>query len=127
MNFLVVLIGGGIGAVSRFGLSRFIAGLIGHRFPVGTLAVNLIGCFIAGLLFGVFDKVAISQNLRVLIFVGFLGGFTTFSAFSLETLTLLKNRDFSLALINILISNVGGLALAFAGFWIADMLLKVRG
>ena len=127
MNFLAIVVGGGIGAASRYALSRAITQMAGINFPIGTITINLIGCFVAGLLCGIFDKVLISQNIRLFIIVGILGGFTTFSAFGVETIMLLRSREFPLAVANVLISTIGGLGLAFIGFWISDLIPLGRG
>ncbi len=85
MNILAVLIGGGIGSLSRYLISIFAAQNISGRFPIGTLIVNLAGCYFIGLLFELFENIILSPNLRLFIFTGFFGGFTTFSSFSLES------------------------------------------
>lgn len=115
---LLVALGGAIGSVARFKMS----GLVLHvnpnwRFPAGTLAVNLIGCLIAGLLAGLAVKQDIfSPEARVFLFTGLLGGFTTFSAFGLETLLLLKRGETAVAVANVVVSITVGLLVAWLGY-----------
>lgn len=115
---LLVALGGAIGSVARFKMS----GLVLHvnpnwRFPAGTLAVNLIGCLIAGLLAGLAVKQDIfSPEARVFLFTGLLGGFTTFSAFGLETLLLLKRGETAVAMANVVVSITVGLLVAWLGY-----------
>lgn len=103
---LLVLIGGGIGSVFRYWLSTSVYAFIGRSFPYGTLAVNVLGCFAMGLLTAILIE-RIDGNadyLRALLLIGFLGGFTTFSTFSMETLTLLEGGDLLKAVVNILMT-----------------------
>jgi len=92
---LLIAIGGGVGAVFRFLLSKGAQTLLGFTFPYGTLAVNIIGSFLIGLIsIVIFEHVGeMAQDLRSLLIVGLLGGFTTFSSFSLETVSLWENRE----------------------------------
>lgn len=114
MNILLVMVGGAIGSLARFLLSGFAQKFVSNGFPIGTLMVNLIGSFIIGLLWGVFENQTASQ-LRVFLFVGILGGFTTFSAYSIETLNLFRDGNVRLAVLNFLLNNVLGILLAFCG------------
>jgi CrcB protein len=88
-------------------------------FPYGTLAVNLVGCFIAGLLFPVFERLAIAPEMRLAVFTGFLGGFTTFSAYGLQTVVLVNGGMMSLAVVNVIVSNIGGLLMVWLGSAVA--------
>jgi CrcB protein len=102
-------------------LGRYLASDFAQRFttstfPIGTLAVNLIGSFAVGLLWGAVENTTISPNIRSFVFIGILGGFTTFSAYSLETLNLLRDGELKMAFANIALNNLLGLGLAFAGF-----------
>jgi CrcB protein len=115
---LLVALGGAIGSVARFKMSGWVLQQTPNwRFPAGTFAVNLIGCLIAGLLAGL----AVKQNVftpeaRVFLFTGLLGGFTTFSAFGLETLLLLKRGETGVAVANVVVSVVVGLLVAWLGY-----------
>ena len=120
-SILLVALGGAIGSVARFKLS----GLVLHhasnwRFPAGTLAVNVIGCFVAGLLAGLAVKQELfTPDARVFLFTGLLGGFTTFSAFGLETLLLLKRGEAGVAIANVVVSVAAGLLVAWLGYGMA--------
>ena len=121
MNLIYIFLGGGLGAVSRFGLSSGVQALAEHtrlhRFPVGILACNLLGSFLIGCLFG---YIASRGNdhpgwLHPLAVTGFLGAFTTFSAFALDTHKLFSSSP-ALALLNIAASVIGCLAAVWLGF-----------
>jgi CrcB protein len=88
MHWLLVFVGGGLGAVSRHAANRAGLALLGPGFPWWTFAVNVVGCFLIGLLAGLFGSLEAGHNARLFLITGFLGGFTTFSAFSLDALTL---------------------------------------
>lgn len=117
-SVLLVALGGALGSVARFKLSGWVLHQTpGWRFPAGTLAVNLIGCFIAGLLAGMAVKQDVfTAEARVFLFTGLLGGFTTFSAFGLETLLLFKRGEAGVALANVVVSIVVGLLVAWLGY-----------
>ena len=115
---LLVALGGAIGSVTRYKLSGFI---INHtaewRFPAGTFAVNVLGCLAAGILAGVIEKHDIfTPYTRLLLFSGFLGGFTTFSAFGLETMFLIRRGEILVAGANVALSVIAGLAALWIGF-----------
>lgn len=113
---------GFLGAVSRYLLSGWVYGIVGTRFPYGTLAVNIIGSFLLGFLFKLTTgRVILEADLRTALTVGFIGAFTTFSTFSLETFNLLEEGSWTLAALNIvasvivcLIATWGGISLARA-------------
>lgn len=114
---LIIGLGGFIGAVSRYYASGWAQSLSKSvAFPWGTLTVNLVGCFIIGML-AHFIEVAssLAAEVRLFLMVGLLGSFTTYAAFSLETLRLLQSHRFTLALANILLHLVLGLAAVMAG------------
>jgi CrcB protein len=123
VKYAAIAIGGAIGTLLRYVVSGFTHRFADATFPWGTLAVNLTGCFIIGFLWEVFDKGAFSPTIRLLVFVGFLGGYTTFSSFGLETFTLMRDGEYRLALVNILASNILGILLVFAGFFSARNLM----
>jgi len=114
---------GGAGTLIRFWLSEWTARRFGETFPTGTLVVNLVGCFLAGLLFYLmFDRYLINPMVRTVVLIGLLGGFTTFSSFGLQTFTLLRDGELGLALFNIGISNAGGLLMVWVGYSLAKIL-----
>src|SRR5262249_15557089 len=116
-NVLLVGIGGMVGSVFRYLLSGVAQDLSGSsRFPVGTLAVNLLGCFVIGGLSQLADgRGAFSESTRVFLFVGILGGFTTFSAFGNETINALRVGDTPVAVLNVAAQVVVGLACVWLG------------
>jgi CrcB protein len=115
-NFLVVFLGGGIGAASRYWLSGSIARSSGSAFPFGTVVVNVIGCFLIGFLMTSFeDRFLVSPSLRLFLTIGILGGFTTFSTFSFETIAMMKDAEFFYAALNITVSVVTCLTATYAG------------
>lgn len=116
MSYLVVFIGGGIGAALRHGVNLGTARLFGTSFPYGTLTVNIVGCLVMGLLTGYFAfKGDVSQHWRLFMTTGILGGFTTFSAFSLDVALLYERGEIGLAATYVLASVVVSLVAVFAG------------
>jgi CrcB protein len=117
---LALIVGAGsfLGGISRYLLSTFIETKASHSFPYGTFAVNLIGCFVVGCLFGLAEKWELGLEWRLLAITGFLGGFTTFSAFSVETHYLIKSGHIGVAVTYVLSSVVIGIGLTFLGAWV---------
>lgn len=123
VKILFVGFAGFIGTVGRYWLSGVVARRYGETFPFGTLAVNLVGCFLVGLLFFLMqERYLVNQNLRTIILIGLLGGFTTFSSLGLQTFTLLQENEITLAALNMIASNVLGLLLVWAGYNLARVL-----
>jgi CrcB protein len=114
-------LGGFVGAVGRYWLSGLVQ-RFSDRFPVGTLSVNLLGSFLLGLLATLFlEKMIINQEIRLLILVGLLGAFTTYSTFSLETLNLLRVGEWQFAGLNILLTVSGTLIAVWIGVALAKL------
>ena len=113
-KFLLVFVGGGLGAMARYFVTTNLAGKLGN-FPIGTMTANIIGSFLMGLAVGIIAERSNLENLRLLVAVGFLGGFTTFSSFSAETLSLIQGGQIFSAVINIFVSVAAGLAACLAG------------
>ena len=121
-KLLLVMVGGSLGAASRYGISLLSVNLWGTRFPWGTLAANLAGCFLIGLLFGLSDRVRLlTPEMRLLLITGFLGALTTFSTFSIETVSAGRAGLMVQPVVNILINNLGGLALTVLGLWVGSV------
>ena len=117
MNLLLVGLGGFLGAISRYALSGLAQRLSASGFPLGTLTVNALGCLAMGFVgWLVVDRPSMSDNTRLLISVGFLGSLTTFSAFSFETIALIKDDQWLSACANIALNVALGL-LAVVGGW----------
>lgn len=117
MKYLYIVIGGASGSLLRFVLADFITNKSNSAFPYGTFSVNLAGSLLIGFLFGLFSvNGQIDDKIRFLLMIGFLGGFTTFSSYALETMKLVQTAQISTALVYVIASNVFGIALAFAGY-----------
>lgn len=118
MNLLAVAAGGAIGSAGRYLVGLWALGQMGPtRFPIGTFLVNLIGCLIVGVLAGLAVKYsAFSEQLRLFLFVGLAGGFTTFSAFGLETFELIRREQWMLTLIYVGGSLLLGVLMVALGF-----------
>lgn len=125
LNILLVALGGAIGSVLRYLTTSGMHTLIDRNFPYGTLTVNIIGSWLMGFLAVlILERFAnISGELRSLILIGVLGGYTTFSSFSLETFNLLSNGQISKAMLNILLSVTLCLLATWAGFALAKITL----
>jgi len=118
-QLLLVMVGGAIGSGARYGVGRVALALLGPGYPWGTLAVNLIGGFAMGMLAGLVSRLASAEEWRLLIGVGLLGGFTTFSAFSLEMVNMIERGTPGTAAGYALISVAGSIAALFAGLALA--------
>ena len=115
-QLLLVMLGGAVGAGARHLTGRATLAALGPTFPFGTLAVNLIGGFAMGLLVGSLARMSMpGENWRLLLGVGVLGGYTTFSAFSLDVVTMIQRGDLGVAALYVTISVVGSILALFAG------------
>jgi CrcB protein len=117
-NILLVMIGGAVGAGLRYEVGRLSLRLMGPAFPWGTLAVNLIGGFLMGVVAGIAVRQGVNEPLHLLIGVGILGGFTTFSAFALDSYAMLQRGDVATTLLYTLVSVTGSIVLLAAGLWL---------
>lgn len=119
---MVVALGGALGSVARFKLTGWVLHhAVNWRFPIGTFVVNVIGCLVAGALAGATARHHLfAPETRLLLFTGLLGGFTTFSAFGLETVLLMKRGEWTIATANIVISVLAGLAALWIAFTFAE-------
>ena len=119
-QLLWVGVGGFLGSVARFVIAGFFNRLSPLlAFPVGTLAVNILGCFLIGLLYGLAEsRDILGTDIRIFLFIGVLGGFTTYSTFGFESLALLQDGEFFKTSANILLHVIVGLA----AVWIGDTL-----
>ncbi len=118
-EIMAIAAGGALGAVMRYGVSTGIYQWLGRSFPWGTLTVNVIGSLLMGLLFVLLtERLAIGAHIRAFLLVGFLGAFTTFSTFSMETLNLLEAGEMLKAGLNTVGSVVVCVFAAYAGVWL---------
>ncbi|HEV2079329.1 MAG TPA: fluoride efflux transporter CrcB [Allosphingosinicella sp.] len=118
-SFLLVMAGGAIGAGFRYNLSRVAAEQMGEAFPWGTWIANLLGGLLAGLLAGfLIGEGSQGEPLRLFLGVGVLGGFTTFSAFSLEAATMIERGDIAMAAAYAVSSVAGSVMMLFIGLWL---------
>lgn len=121
MNYLLVALGAGIGGGLRYYISNLAYKYLPVYFPFGTLAVNVLGSIILGILiFGLDEKELLNHNMKLLLGIGFCGGFTTFSTFSLETINLMLDSEYLLMTLNIL----GNLILTVAGVFIGYLITR---
>jgi CrcB protein len=121
LHLLLVALGGAIGAALRHLVNQATLRLFGPGFPWGTFAVNIVGCFVMGLFIGILSRTTagISNELRLFVATGILGGFTTFSAFSLD-FAVLWERSATVSAFGYAAASVGGALVAvFAGLWVA--------
>lgn len=117
INIILIFLGSGLGAIGRYGVSNYTHSLLGRNFPYGTLVVNASGSFLMGILFiFILERCdGLAPQLRAFLFIGFLGGYTTFSSFSIETLNLLESGAWLAASLNILLNLILCILLAWLG------------
>jgi CrcB protein len=124
MIFVAVALGGALGAVGRYWLCVYLVPITGNQFPWGTLFVNMSGCLLIGFLYtliggSVAEKIPLTPYWRAFLTTGFLGGLTTFSTFSLESIVLWQQVNPTVALTYIVSSLIGCLGLVIVGLWLA--------
>ena len=115
----IMALGGAVGTVLRYFTAGVVQRYSDGAFPAGTLGVNLIGSLCIGVLWGLFEDMAVSANVRTFLLIGVLGAFTTFSTFTLENFHLLRDGEMKVALMNVLVSNTAGIALVFGGYFMS--------
>ena len=119
-RYLMVLLGGGAGALARYVLGSAVSARVGGRFPLGTLIINVSGSFLIGLLMTLFtERLQVHPNWRLLLVVGVLGGYTTFSSFEYETFAAVREGSRWIGLLNV----VGSVGLGYIAVWIGSMIV----
>ncbi len=125
LQLLFIGLGGFLGAISRFSISKFVQNNITGIMPWGTLVVNLIGCALIGFLLTIFqEKIIVSSNIKMFVITGFLGALTTFSTFSYETFIMFSEENYTYALGNIFLNVFLGLAAVFFSIKMTKFLFK---
>ena len=119
MNYLIVFLGAGIGGAGRHGVNVLAARLVGTAFPAGTLVINVLGCLLMGLIAGFFAfRGHLPQEVRLFLTTGILGGFTTFSAFSLDAVQMMSRGAWGAVAAYVLGSVVASIAALYLGMMI---------
>lgn len=118
-SFIFIAIGGALGAIARYGVTQMVQSRFFFGFPIATFVVNLLGCFVIGIVFSLAEKHHIGDGTRLFLATGICGGFTTFSAFSLETMLMLNDSRFLMAFFYVLGSVLISLLSVMAGMYLA--------
>jgi CrcB protein len=119
-NYIAVALGGAFGCCARLGVNQLVHERLGQAFPFATLIINVSGCLAMGFLFFyTLEQISMSPVMRLAIITGVLGGFTTFSAFGIETFLLIEDGKLTQAALYVTLSVVLGIAAVFAGAWLA--------
>jgi len=122
-NLLLVAFGGGVGSIARYLCQKWLGESYPHPFPWGTFVVNLVGCFLIGIIYAASEKTTfVGPQVRLLLITGFCGGFTTFSTFAFENMNLLRSGDILYFSIYIVASVALGIAGVFGGIVIMKLL-----
>lgn len=124
-NIILLLAGGGIGTVARYVLSDYTHKYYLGAFPLGTLAVNMLGSFIIGIMWGMFSPENISSGMRAFLFIGILGGFTTFSSYALDSYNMLKDGEIKMAMLNVMANNVFSIGMVLLGLLLVNFLQRL--
>jgi CrcB protein len=118
MNFLVVFVGGGIGAAFRYLTTQVESHVFHDKFMFGTVVVNCIGALLIGFLINIFDIFSLNLKWKLFLVTGFLGGYTTFSAYALESANYILGGNIKYAVLNIVLSNVLCILFVLFGMWL---------
>lgn len=121
-RILLIGLAGLLGTLARYGVDAWFSRRFGQAFPLGTLTLNLLGCFLIGVLFQLLhERFLLSPALRSALVIGFLGALTTFSSFGLQTFSLLREGHLMLALLYVSLSNLMGVLLVWVGYSLARL------
>ena len=122
---LYIALGGSVGAVSRYLISGAVSRTSNEIFPWGTMVVNLFGSLLIGFFIELFSRSLIPENLRSFLIIGFLGAFTTFSAYAMESIDLLRGNEIKFFFQNVLIHNMLGLICVIFGIYLSRIVIKL--
>lgn len=125
LRIFIIGLGGAIGTMLRYFMGGLEYRFSNGVFPVSTLVVNVTGSLVVGFLWGIVDRFTISPNIRLFIFIGVLGGYTTFSTFSLETFNLMRAGEYRIAFFNVAFSVVLCVGAVFTGYVASKMLMDL--
>jgi CrcB protein len=123
LNIVLVFLGGGLGAMARYGMQGVVYRWMGAAFPYGTLVVNIVGSFLIGALMSASEsRFLLNPSLRIFLAIGILGGFTTFSSFSFETVSMIRDGEYLFAAMNVGASIALCLFFTYVGTLVARIL-----
>ena len=124
IRYVLIAVGGAIGALARFAVGSYVGNRMGARFPYGTMLINLSGSFLIGMVMTIIaERASVNRNLVYLVPIGFIGAYTTFSTFEFETLRLVQDGQMFAAFTNIGLSVLVGFAMVWLGVVAGRMLL----
>ena len=125
LKILLLISGGALGTLFRYAVTGMTHRFYETNFPLGTLIVNISGSFFIGFIWSFWEQSNLHTNVRTFVFIGVLGGYTTFSSFAIETLNLFRDGEIKSALINIAANNFLGLIFVFVGFILAKWIINL--
>ena len=125
LKLFCIAAGGALGAVARYGLSPWVQSITSATFPWGTLCVNTVGSLLIGVFLGISELTPVSPAIRLLFAIGFLGAFTTFSTYSMETLNLFRDKEAMLGFMNIGLNNLLSLLAVLGAYFLSRSVVNL--
>ena len=123
-SILMVAVGGAIGSVARYALSIWLKQSYTYSFPWHTFIINILGCVLIGMMYAFTKNLVESETIRLMVMIGILGGFTTFSSFGLESFQLYESKAYTQLFLYISLTNILGILGVFSGYGIHNLLNK---